>query len=136
MLAQCCLVLNSRIPYYFALMTSGRWLVERDKLDKEVVMSFPLPVDLFEIPITLADIQVLSRDNEWESNVSRLVEKLYNLTEDELVLIDDAINYTLDHFRRKASSEAVARTFRESLEQYVQTAQRTLLNSFADYSNG
>lgn len=130
LLARCCLALNSRIPFYFALMTSGRWLVERDELDQEEILRLPLPAHLLDLPTTYADLLALSSQEKWEERLSSLVDTLYNLSEDELIIITDAINFTLDYFRRRSASPAVARTSSILLEQYVQVAQRTLKNSF------
>ncbi len=135
LLAPYCVALNSRVPLYFSLMTSRRWLVERDELNKEEVMSFPLPVNLFDEAVTYDDLQQLSDDSNWEIRVGDLIEKLYNLSEDELILINDAINYTLDYFRRKQKSPAANPTYDKSegeriLIEYVNLAQKTLQNSF------
>ena len=135
LLSQCCLILNSRIPFYYALMVSRRFLIERDELNKEEVMSFPLPKNLGDSSITAEYLYDLSRDKEWEDSVKKKIETLYNLSTSELTLIDDAFDYTLDYFRRKDKSIAVQPTFdtqhgEQHLTQYLKTLQNSLQNSF------
>ncbi|MCP4374281.1 MAG: N-6 DNA methylase, partial [Deltaproteobacteria bacterium] len=132
-LAQCCLALNSHIPLYYGLMTSGRWLVERDELDKIEIMNFPMPSHIFDTPITYQYLEELASDLEWETKVQDKIGSLYNLTVDESILINDAINYTLDYFRRGNSiNPTYSETTGEShLEKYLTVAQRTLANSFS-----
>ncbi|MCB0196016.1 MAG: N-6 DNA methylase [Anaerolineae bacterium] len=134
-LAQCCLVLNSQILLYVALMTSRRWLIERDELEKDEIMNFPMPPDLFKDPITVSDLQNLADDPDWETKVNKQAEQLYDLTLQEQILIDDAFDYTLDYFRRKDKSIALDPTFNsqhgeQHLTEYLQTLQNTLQNSF------
>jgi hypothetical protein len=137
-LAQCCLALNSRIPLYFALMSSGRWLVERDELAKEEAMSSPMPRDLFDNSVSYHDLRELASDPNWEEKIKDFIERLYDLTQDEQILVDDALNYTLDYFRAGAKSEAAERTYTETdgerfLQEYLQVARRTLQGSFGKY---
>jgi hypothetical protein len=133
LLAQSCLALNSHIPLYYGLMTSGRWLVERDELDKIEIMNFPMPSRIFDTPITYQELEELANDQEWETKVQDKIGGLYNLTVDESILINDAINYTLDYFRRGNSiNPTYSETTGEShLEKYLAVAQRTLVNSFS-----
>jgi type I restriction-modification system DNA methylase subunit len=135
LLSQCCVVLNSRVPLYYALMSSGRWLIERDELNKEEIMSFPVPSGLSDESFSYEDLRQLANDDDWENKIKNKIEELYTLTEDELILINDTINYTLDYFRLKEKSQAADPTFDEiegeqHLIQYIQIAQSTLQNSF------
>lgn len=138
LLAQCCLVLNSRIPLYYALMTSRRWLVERDELNKEEVMNFPMPPRLFEKHVTYQDIQKLAQDHEWEKELQKKIGVLYSLTDEDLFLIDDAINYTLGYFQHGNSVDTTYSdaTKERHLEDYLEVALRTLANSFRSPFHG
>jgi len=134
-LAQCCLALNSRIPLYFALMSSGRWLVERAELTKEQAMSSPMPRDLFDNSISYHNLRELASDPNWGEKIKDFIDRLYDLTRDEQILVDDALNYTLDYFRSGVRSEAAKRTWTETdgerfLQEYLQVARRTLQGSF------
>jgi len=134
-LAQCCLALNSRIPLYFALMSSGRWLVERDAIIKKEAMSSPMPKDLFDNSISYHNLKELASDPNWEEKIKDFIERLYGLTRDEQILVDDAINYTLDYFRLGVRSEAAKRTWNgiddeRFLSEYLQVARKTLEGSF------
>ena len=135
LLAECCIALNSHIPLYFAMMSSRRWLVERDELEKAEIMTLPMPRDRFRRPVTVDTLLALSRDPDWESKVTTLTEGLYDLTRDEQILVDDAINSTLDFFRRKGNSKAARPTFSRTegdrtLRGYLDVVIDTLENSF------
>ena len=80
LLVKCCIALNSRVPLYFAMMSSRRWLVERDELNKEEVMALSMPRDRFNQPVTINTLLALSRNPDWESEVTTLMEGLYGLT--------------------------------------------------------
>ncbi len=132
-LAKCCLFLNSRIPLYFALMSSGRWLVERDELAKHEIMNFPMPLDLLDISFSFDDLKVLASQDNYENAVSRIVEPLYRLTAEECMLINDAIGYTLGYFkkRKEAGSSTYSKEDADTfLQQYLLVIGRTLENSF------
>ncbi|MBN1690945.1 MAG: N-6 DNA methylase [Dehalococcoidia bacterium] len=133
LLAKCCVVLNSRIPLYYALMSSRKWLVERDELQVKEVYNLPIPLDLDNISVSYDDLETLAFQNDFEDRVGKLVEEFYALTEDEQILIDDAIDYTLGYFRK--IEEPRNTTYSEKdrdafLEQYLCVARRILENSF------
>ncbi|HEU4328326.1 MAG TPA: hypothetical protein VFS21_34630, partial [Roseiflexaceae bacterium] len=117
---------------YFAMMYSRKWLVERDELQKEEIMNLPFPSSLDEIQFTIEDLINLSKTQLWENYVDHITNRMYNLNQEELILIDDAINYTLDRFRNKNSSYSSASTIKQknSLQDYAETLTRTLQASF------
>ncbi|MBK7199943.1 N-6 DNA methylase [Candidatus Amarolinea dominans] len=135
LLVECCIALNSRVPLYFAMMSSRRWLVERDELEEAEVMTLPMPKDRSNQPVTVGTLRALSQDPDWESKVAALTEGLFGLTRDEQILVDDAINFTLDFFRWKGNSKAVKPTFSQTegdrlLKEYLDVMIYTLEGSF------
>lgn len=136
LLSAYCILLNSSIILYYALMTSRRWLVERDELEKDEIMKFPIPTKIPEHLISFNLLQKLASSQNWEQELNSLANKLYNLTEEEQILIDDAINYTLEAFRLRAKSKAFESTFDKDSDDenillaYMSVVQRTLQNSF------
>ena len=134
-----CVAINSFVPVYYAMLTSGRWLVERDELAKDELMSLPIPPSISEgemkVPYdslqTIAFLDSVHHVPFRQEDIS-----MYELTGDEMSLIRDAIEYTLDYFRRKESSAAVKYPAKDMLWAYGEAFCRILNESFGQSEGG
>ena len=103
-LSMCCFVINSDLAIYVALMTSNRWLVERDELAANEVLAFPMPpIDKSSIFNNVELKEIISLENR---SGDSLLARLFSLNEVEIMQIHDTINYTLDYFRFGKNSSA------------------------------
>lgn len=131
-LAACCLFINTNIALYYEMLTARQWLVERDAFEKEEVMDIPLPKNILDINnITYKYLTDLSENPKADEIVNELVTNLYDLTESEMILIDDAIKYTLDFFRKRGKSIAIESVNENIMKEYVDTLCKILNNSFS-----
>lgn len=132
LLASCCLFVNSNIALYYELLTSRSWLVERDAFETEEVLDIPMPKNIFDLEnFNLKFLKDLSRNPKADEIVNELVTDLYGLNESEMILIDDAINYTLDFFRKKGKSIAIEPVNENIMKEYIYTLCKILNNSFS-----
>lgn len=136
LLAACCVALNTDLPLYVAMLTSSRWLVERDELTKEEVMSLPLPVKPGEewshrlSELGFDDLRMLASSSAQREEASAVVREFYELTTADLQHISDALTYTLDYFRHGPRSNAARPLESEGmLMDYAVTLANTLTES-------
>ncbi len=129
-----CAAFATNICTYFAMMTSSRWLVERDELEKQEVMRFPLPGCLQEdgLSVSLAQLRAASEDHGVRNKLMRLVSDAYALSAADRALISDAVTYTLDYFRLGANSEAAKPAKENMLRKYGMLFCQMLSESFGE----
>ncbi len=131
-LAACCLFINTNLGLYYEMLTARKWLVERDAFQKEEIMDIPMPKNILDINnITYEFLTDLSKNPKADEIVNELVTDLYGLNESEMILVDDAINYTLDFFRKKGKSIAIEPVNENIMEEYIYTVCKILNNSFS-----
>ena len=130
-LSACCLPINTNLPLYYSMLTSSRWLVERDEFTKKETMSLPMPEDILKQVITYDFLKELSKNPNAEEIVNDLVDEWYGLDESKRILVNDAIDFTLDSFRNKDKSIAFKKVDRSTLENYTNTFSNVLNNSFS-----
>ena len=133
-----CAALATDICTYFAMMTSSRWLVERDELTKEEVMAFPVPNGLRDgaLGVPCSQLQAASRSSKARAGLVGAIAEAYGLSRAERMLIRDAVTYTLDYFRRGAMSNAAKPVNAKILRAYAQTLCRSLQTSFGHDGSG
>lgn len=119
-----CQTINSDLPLYYAMLTSGRWLVERDELAKGEIMSLPIPNEVLNRNIDINFLERLATDEEFRKRKNDELMCLYGLDDSEKMLMEDAIRFTLDYFRRKGDSIAI----KPADEIYVREYLKTLCN--------
>ncbi|MBM4028553.1 MAG: hypothetical protein FJ280_24630, partial [Planctomycetes bacterium] len=127
-----CVALAANVCTYFAMMTSSRWLVERDELDKGEIMRFALPSSLREgsLEISLDQLKEATRDKQARTRLIQLMSKAYELSAADQVVINDAVTYTLDYFRLGANSQAAKPADCRILRKYGLVFSRILQGSF------
>lgn len=128
-----CAALLTNACRYFAMMTVSTWLVERDKLEKAEVMALPLPaaVSSGQLTITHRKLQQAAKDPQVALTLLKKMEKAYRLDKCEELLIQDAIEYELDYFRKGSSSDAVKPATKVMLRKYAQVLSKSLSSSFS-----
>lgn len=127
-----CVACATNICAYFAMMTSSRWLVERDELEKGEIMQFPVPRDLHDgvMEVSYSELAGATRDDAARKKLVRRFAKAYGLSDAELMLIHDAVTHTLDYFRFGDGSTAAKPADDEMLRSYARTLCRSLKESF------
>lgn len=132
LLSLCCIALNSKLPIYLAMMTSSRWLVERDELEANEILNLRIPFDLDnqECIQMLGDMSLESVKND-ENLAEHMMRSVYLLDDSESKLIKDAIEITLDYFRFGKNSRVINPPSSEMVELYLETLARTLNNAFS-----
>ena len=125
-----CKIINSEIPLYFSLMTSGRWLVERDELSKEELMNLPIPEQLLTEERNV-DLARLSKNEDLQLLEKEKVLDAYGLDESERALVHDTIRYTIDYFNLKQNSESLKAPAESQVRDYLETICHILNNGLA-----
>lgn len=116
-----CLLINSKLFSYYHLMTSRRWLVERDELEAGEIKSFPIPSPTEAVITRAQELFNAARDNttnDIHSEIERFVYELYRLTNYEIKIIEDAIDYIFDYFNAKGRSDALTLPTKDDLISY------------------
>lgn len=116
-----CLFLNSTFANYFLSLSTSTWGIERERVNLNELLTIPSILDAInEIDLVnlskLAD-KIISIKNSAEvsqnvSNLEKEIDKIiYNdilkLTEDEQIIIQDTLDYSLDLFEKQEKSKAV-----------------------------
>jgi len=129
-----CVAFATNICTYFAMMTSSRWLVERDELDKGEMMKFPLPSRLQDgsLHIPFSQLRAATNDRAARKKLVRSVSDAYALSATDRALISDAVEYTLDYFRLGAKSNAAKPAAAKMLRKYGALFCRILRASFGE----
>lgn len=104
------LIIGSRPALWLALMTSGRFGVERDALEKSTIDDILVP-NFDEFPSTerleadrLFDRLRLSNDEATWAEVDAWVARLYGLRPRDLKVIDDTLRYHLPFAKNRANA--------------------------------
>jgi len=130
-LATFCLILNTKIALYYQMLISSNWLVERDIFENNEILNTHIPEDIPMQDISYDFIKELSENPNAEEIVNEMVAEWYDLDESEMILVNDAIEFTLDSFRNKARSIAFKKVDEDSFREYTNTFCSVLNNSFS-----
>jgi len=125
-------ILNSKLVAYFQFLTSSLWGIERDIIALHDLLRTPVPL-LSKIPEDLLN-QVLEK-SQWlynnigsttnkeiavhQSELDRLIYRLYNLTRAEQELVEDTLSLTVDFFQKREKSDALHPPSPEHLKEYA-----------------
>lgn len=113
-------VLYSKVFVYYALMTSRRWLVERDELNVEEFLTFPIPTpSIAEVDeaCQLYDTSCNSKHID-ENIIDEYAYKLYQLRDYEREFIENAVSNVYDYFYVKGNSSALSPLTDEMSKRY------------------
>lgn len=131
------IVLYSKVFVYYALMTSRRWLVERDELNVEELLTYPIPeptsAELDEA-CHLYDAAYISTVID-ESRIDEYAYDLYQLKDYERELIENAVSNIYDYFYVKGNSAALSPLTNETAKRYCDVLTDILQNSLGSLEN-
>ncbi len=105
------LVLGSKLAIWFALVTSGRFGVERDDVEKIALNRLPLPRFDELTPLQREEIERLiegldSGEVSW-AEVDEWVMRLYGLGERDLQVVFDTLEFNLPYAENKRNAQAL-----------------------------
>jgi type I restriction-modification system DNA methylase subunit len=114
-------LLNSKISSYLLFLTISSYGVEREQIMKNEFLTLPYSIDeetklkLVEPFNEIFQAKRIDEENGIETDISHLEKEIdkiiYNdilkLTEDEQIIIQDTLDYSLDLFENQAKSDAV-----------------------------
>lgn len=132
---------NSEISTYLMFLLSSSWGVEREQMMPNEVLALPdlcfsLPEDKKEAIVACMDeIIAIKKQNLIHYNIEAIEKKIdalfyeaLNLTSNEIVLIEDLINLTLDGFQNRKESIAFRPSTKDEQKVYSQYLTRTINN--------
>lgn len=122
-------VLNSSLATYFLFLTSTVWGVERDEVRAEDLLRLPISADSAEGVSAVIELERQLRQTTDSSELVKLSRKLdevvfdlYDLDENERILIRDVVNLTIDLRMKRQASVALASSNLSHLEAYAKQA--------------
>lgn len=123
-----CLIINSKLFSYYHIMTSRRWLVERDELEAGEILSFPIPALNEDKLIDVSRLfnKAISSKEQNQADIDQFVFNLYKLTDYEVHLVEDAINFVFDYFNAKGKSHAFSLPKHSDLKTYSEIVCKVL----------
>jgi type I restriction-modification system DNA methylase subunit len=111
-------LINSKITKYYLFLIASSWGIERERASFKELLSVPYLIenlDSNKISLKVDEIISIKKSNEVNQDISRLEKEIdqiiYNdilkLSEDEQIVINDTLNYSLDLFENQKKSDAV-----------------------------
>lgn len=139
---------NSKLSSYYLFMTISSYGIEREQIMKNEYLSIPINLNEEQssnIIKTTQDILIKLEtkdflDNTFENqeletfideNINKVIYESFNLTLNEINLINDNITYSIDLFHNKEKSVALYRVLLNQLMEYANII-TTELNTFLD----
>lgn len=139
--------LNSKIATYLLFLSSSNWGIEREIVNQNEILNLPdLCFSLFEdkkeaIVACMDEIITIKKQNlaiynidEIEKRIDTLFYEALNLSPNEIVLIEDLINLTLDGFQNKKESIAFHPCQPDEMKAYSKYLVDTI-NSFLKFGS-
>ena len=121
-------IFNSSLASYFLFLTASVWGVERDKVEPNDLLRLPLPIPaqdnehLISLIVRLEEQLRLLQDQatlkESKRQLDKAVFDLYDLSEVERILVQDALNFTIDLRMKREESNALDPPEIDELEAY------------------
>ncbi|MEA2432658.1 MAG: hypothetical protein QOG54_115, partial [Actinomycetota bacterium] len=124
---------NSSLGTYYHFMTSGSWGVEREFLEQSEHLALPFAQVSGPTARRLlkaakkAESRSIADDVSWRHELDEAVFAAYDLTDEEIRTVRDALATSLDQFERGHASSAFSRPSEEALLGY-QDALKTYLS--------
>ncbi|MDT0294902.1 class I SAM-dependent DNA methyltransferase [Mesonia ostreae] len=139
---------NSKISSYFLFMTISSYGIEREQIMKNEYLSIPINLNKKqEKAISKASMHIIEKLNsenflndEIENkklefyiveNVDNIIYESFNLTKNDIALLNDGINYSLDLFHKQEKSKALLPVLQEQVNIFS-TLISNELNNFLD----
>lgn len=116
-----CQFLNSTFANYFLSISTSTWGLERERINLNELLTIPAILDKLDekmidyISIIFDEIIAIKKSNEVNQDISDLEKQIdliiykdiLKLTEDEQIIINDTLKYSLDLFEKQEKSDAV-----------------------------
>ncbi|ENI5845751.1 N-6 DNA methylase [Flavobacterium psychrophilum] len=113
--------INSVFSNYYLSLSSASWGIERERVQSNEMLELPAIIEKLELKSVeklsskIDEIISIKKSNELNHNTTHIEKQIdqiiYNdilkLTEDEQIVIQDTLNYSLDLFEKKEKSKAV-----------------------------
>ncbi|MGB0883824.1 MAG: HsdM family class I SAM-dependent methyltransferase [Flavobacteriales bacterium] len=139
---------NSRISSYFLFMTISSYGIEREQIMKSEYLSIPINLSTKQIKEIaeaskyiiekLKSKSFLNDDTENQKlesyineNVDNIIFESFNLSQNEITLLNDGINYSLDLFHKQKKSKALFPALQEQINSFS-TLISNELNNFLE----
>lgn len=119
-------LINSRLATYFLLMTSSSWGMERERVKPNEIYNFPVllteeainKIDEIHKKIEACTEFDYDKKNKLENELNKIVESQYQLSDNDIALIEDFINISSDLFDKQEKSNAILPA--SNLDKYVE----------------
>jgi SAM-dependent methyltransferase len=125
-----CAFLNSSLARYLLLMTASSWGVERPEIKQQDVAELPVAFLDSKAAVTeLAGFAQIGLEGEVDKAIEKIdtfLARFYELTPDELAIIEDRLEVRLPAFYDSSSPCAYGEPENDEIESYRRTLERTL----------
>ena len=108
-------LINSKLATYYLLMTSSSWGMERERIKPNEVYSFPIMmtdqseqlIDKIHESIENSTVFEENKVQQLEQKLDKIIESQYQLSKQELALINDFVDITTSLLYDKENSKAL-----------------------------
>ncbi|MBD2387493.1 HsdM family class I SAM-dependent methyltransferase [Cylindrospermum sp. FACHB-282] len=122
-------VINSSLISYFLFLTASSWGIEREEVTKQDLKRICLPqlnknnerliTKIIEIESTLRESPTKSVEKDLKKQLDKAVFDLYDLNDDERVLVEDTTQITIDLYMNREKSTKLREPKISELEAYA-----------------
>lgn len=116
-----CSYLNTTFVNYFLSLSTSTWGIERERINLNELLTVPSILDVINernresLSILTDEIILLKKSNKLNQDISHLEKEIdqiicndiLKLSEDEQIIINDTLNYSLDLFENQKKSDAI-----------------------------
>jgi type I restriction-modification system DNA methylase subunit len=128
-----CILLSSKVFSYYALMTSGRWIIERSELEAEEIKRFPIPEYNTNMQTDIDRIFEIVKKRPDDLNIiDEYAYQLYQLHDYEKHLINDALEFILGYNMSDSRKQTMQKCNLDNIKIYENTLLDVLKNTFGD----
>lgn len=125
-----CAFLNSRLARYLLLMTASSWGIERPEIKQQDIAVLPVAfLDDEGAVAALASFAQVGLGGDIDKAIAKIdtfLGKFYELTPDEMAIIEDRLEVRLSAFYDSASPRAYGEPENDEIESYRRTLERIL----------
>lgn len=126
-----CIIIGSRVFSYYHILTSRKWLVERDELEAGDIKQTPIPHPTAqEIEEACAIFDGLVNSQEFSKRSEEFSRRMYRLDHHEGYQIDDIIDCAYGLYKHRQRSAAYEQPNEEAYRFYYEALVDVLVSSF------
>jgi len=122
-------IINSSVASYFLFMTASSWGIERNKIMTQDLALLPIPNPnelepeklnkLLEIESQLRQCNDETEEKKLKQQLDEVVFDIYNLNQQERILVEDMTQITINWFMKREKSKAIKNPNNPQLEAYA-----------------